>query len=431
LEVAENRALESGRKISLRVVVMPARGVARRPPLFVLTGGPGLAATGLERYANAFLGGARQARDIVLVDQRGTGESAPLNCGLYDEGGRLQPYLDPMFPLARVRACQARLEKTADLTQYTSTNSADDIDDARRALGAEQIALFGVSYGARLALVYLRRHEAHVERLVGQGVPPPQEPIRTNARTIQRALDSLIADCRADPSCRAQVPDPRADLNVLLDRLTAAPAHLSFWSWRRLSHEMVEVTRRDAAEGLWRELYSPTAGRRVLPLVHLAAAGDVVPLTRALIRLSQGTRSDRSEGLMLSILCSEDAPRLTANDAVGDSSAMLDTPVNAELIRACAAWPHGVVPAEFGSPVQSDVPVLLLSGARDPVAPPEWASSAARTLTNSVHLVDPRSGHAQMNGCVVQTIADFYELSGKQRLRPGCLSAASDSMSIP
>jgi pimeloyl-ACP methyl ester carboxylesterase len=431
LSVLENRSLARGRRIGLKVVVMPARGAARRPALFVLDGGPGAGATRLTGYVNALLGDVRRERDIVLVDQRGTGASNPLNCGLYEDGGRFQPYLDPMFPIQQVRECRARLAKRADLSQYTTTASADDLDEVRAALGLDKIALFGVSYGSRLALEYLRRHEAHVERIVVQGVVPPASPIPTAAGwAAARALDSVIADCDSEASCRAAAPHVRDDLALLLDRLQRAPAHVSLWNWRRLSNETVVLTRRGVAEGLFDQLYSPGLERSMLPLVHAAAAGNLVPLARELVRRTRGRRSGRSEGLMLSVLCSEDAPRLaTAESASEKRSGLLGLPVARELLAACREWPHEAAPVDFATPVRSSVPVLLLSGGRDPVSPPEWAAEAARGLTNAVDLVDPRSGHAEINGCVIETIAEFYTMTATQRLRPGCLPAVTDTLS--
>jgi pimeloyl-ACP methyl ester carboxylesterase len=402
LAVHENRATHRGHTIDLRVMILPAREATRDPdPILFLTGGPGMAATEMPAYASWALDALRDSRDVVLVDIRGTGGSGALECHLYEDAGRAQPYASPMFPFEKARECAANLGERHDLTQYTTENVADDLDDVRAALGANQLNLFGVSYGSRLALIYMKRHPTRVRSAALAGVNPPEVPVPTAfARGAQRALEQAFATCASDAACHAATPDPRADVATLLARLHEWPAHARLWNWRRLSTEPVTLSARAVAERILAAAYDPDALLRELPVVHQAVLGNYEPLARRMIAGGRQRRANRSEGLMLSVFCAEDVPRIASADTSAlAAGTLLGIPHLHELLRACAAWPRAAaVSPGFGSPVQSNVPTLLLSGAFDPVTPPDLADSAARTLPRSVRYLDPRGGHADLNG---------------------------------
>jgi pimeloyl-ACP methyl ester carboxylesterase len=381
-------------------MVLRAHGGALHPdPLVLLTGGPGIAASSatMQRYASAVFGALRDSRDVVLMDVRGTGGSHPLDCDLYRDGGRMQLYVAPMFPLERVRACAERLRGSADLTQYTTSATADDLDAVLGALGHATANLFGASYGSRLALDFMRRHPARVRSAVLVGVSPPEAPVSLAASWAgERTLERVLTECAADPACRAASPDARADLAAVTARLRAGPVTVRLWSWPRLSYETVTLTARGVAERLWGAAYDADMLRRELPLVHDAAAGRWAGLARRLVSEGRQRRGGRSEGLMLSVLCAEDAPRLAAAGAVQGGGA-LGAPVVEELVRACEVWPHGDAGARFAAPVTSDVPVLLISGELDPITPPELAKAARRTLPRAEEYVVARGGHAALD----------------------------------
>ncbi len=177
-EVYENRNSKKGRKISLKVVVFPATGKELAPDPFVyVPGGPGSSATEDAPYVAPQFAKIREHRDLLFVDQRGTGGSHPLNCSFFNAAD-LQSYFGYFFPLDDVRKCREQLEQKADLTLYTTPIAMDDLDEVRAALGYERLNLFGGSYGTRASLVYLKRHPKHVRTVTLQGVAPNQ-PIRT------------------------------------------------------------------------------------------------------------------------------------------------------------------------------------------------------------------------------------------------------------
>ena len=397
--VLENRDRPNGRLLELGVMVLPARGGrVEADPLVFFNGGPGLSTIAYAGYASWALDSLRHTRDLLLVDMRGTGDDAPLTCDLYGDGNRIAPYLEPMFPIARVRECAAKLSARADLTQYTTEAAAQDFDDVRAALHIDRVNIYGASYGSRLALTYMRLFPSHVRRAVLLGVSPPAMPIgRVFARATQQALDSAFVSCAADTHCSRDVPDPRSDIAVLLSRLRAKPTQVRLWNARRLSSETVTLTAPAVAELLWVESYSPDALLHVLPLVHDAVAtSDYTTLAKKLAAESRTRRAGRREGLMLSVICAEDAPRLSSKDAADDNT-LLGAPVVNDILAACSVWPHGSISPDFAKPFASSVPTLLISGGRDPVTPHELADSTALTLSQSERYLDPTKGHASLD----------------------------------
>jgi pimeloyl-ACP methyl ester carboxylesterase len=409
-EVAERRDGPPGdRTIALPVMVLPARnGAPASVPLVFLNGGPGLSTIAYARYASWALDVLRDTHDLLLVDMRGTGGPDALPCNLYKGHGHLAPYIEPMFPLARVRECAARLARHADLGQYTTENAARDLDAVRASLGIDQVDLFGVSYGSRLGLTYMRLFPRHVHRSVLLGVNPPEFPSGIAfAEGTERALDAAFAGCRTDVACRVAVPDPRRDIATLLGRLRATPAELRLRASRLSGPEHITLTAPALAELLWMESYSPRALLRVLPLVHHAVeTGDDEPLVRYLGEASESRRSGRSEGLMLSVMCAEDTPRLSASDA-HDGETLLGAPVLHDLLAACAVWPRGAISPAFGERLTSDIPTLLISGALDPVTPSYFADSAALGLRRAERYVEPDQGHGVLTDSARARMAFF------------------------
>ena len=215
LEVFENRATQQGRKIKLNILVLPATGQQREPDaLFYFAGGPGSAAAEDAPGIAPILANVREHRDLVFVDQRGTGQSNPLNCELFDSADP-QSYLGSFFPIDDVRKCREQLEPKADLTLYTTNIAMDDLDDVRAALGYDQIDLYGGSYGTRAALVYLRRHPKHVRTVILHGVAPTNQFMpRSFPQDTERALQGVLSECEADEACHTAFPNVKADASA-------------------------------------------------------------------------------------------------------------------------------------------------------------------------------------------------------------------------
>ncbi|HEX8678738.1 MAG TPA: alpha/beta fold hydrolase, partial [Chthoniobacterales bacterium] len=218
-EVFEDREAHSGRRIPLKIVVLPAIGAERQPdPLFIFAGGPGQAATENVRFIARTFAPVRRARDIVLVDQRGTGGSNGLGCDLY--GTRVQDQLGDLLPIEAIRRCAEEWQTRANLRFYTSEIAMADLDEVRDALGYERINIFGTSYGTRTAQVFMRQFPERVRSVIMKGVTPITAPLTVAmARDAQRSLDLLFEDCAADPSCAGAFPKLKDEFGTAWERL--------------------------------------------------------------------------------------------------------------------------------------------------------------------------------------------------------------------
>jgi pimeloyl-ACP methyl ester carboxylesterase len=423
--VPEDRSAPGGRQISLRVALVPA--LAADPdldPLVLLAGGPGQGAVeALGPLLPAFQRVQRR-RDLVLVDQRGTGGSNPLDCRLDDEGAPFADrLLDEGFPLDRLRACREGFE--ADVRQYGTPQAVADLDEAIGALGYDRVNLWGASYGTRLALAFLREKPARVRSAVLDGVAPYENRLPLYfARDGQRALGLLFHQCAADAACGAAYPDLAARFRSLLARLEARPvvrfAHPS-------TGEPVEgpMSREAFVTALRGVLYAPDVAVLVPYTIDHASRGDFGPFAAQALALEHGFSRSMSLGLFFSVVCSEDVPFIAAGEIEREAAGTFVGPRQAsELARACEGWPRATLPAGWREPVRSEVPVLLLSGELDPATPPRWAEMARATLPRSLHVVARGVGHgATGQGCVPEIVDRFVTRASVDGLQTGCVDA--------
>jgi pimeloyl-ACP methyl ester carboxylesterase len=427
-EVWEDRARKAGRRIGLKIVVVPATGPERRPDPFVfLNGGPGesatMAAAGLAHEFAEII----EHRDLLLVDQRGTGGSNPLDCQLY--GPDLQSFLGDFFPPEAVRKCRVELEPKADLTLYTTSLAADDLEEVRGALGYPALNLLGGSYGTRAALVFMRRHPTSVRTATLQGVAPPPFPMPLNfARDAQRALDGVLAECAAEPACSRAFPNPPAELKAVFATLERGPVRAEMLDPETGNPTTVSLPRDLVAEAIRYLLYQSSGASMIPALLHQAAAGDFGPFAEFAAFGRRAIVSSGADGLYLSVTCAEDLPRIAPGE--GEHAAagtfLADYRLRQQR-RACELWPRMAPPPAFGEPVAASTPTLLLSGQWDPVTPPSQAEQALRSLPHGRHLVVASGGHSfsGLTGadCVTRLTTDFVEAGSAQGLDTSCISA--------
>ena len=422
LEVYEDRAARTGRRISLNIVALTSLAPeAAADPLFFLAGGPGQAAAQMAADVREIFRPVLRQRDIVLVDQRGTGKSHPLECR--STSNTLQELTEPdVQSLDRLRTCLAGYD--ADVRFYTTPIAMDDLDDVRAYLGYEQINLYGGSYGTRAALVYVRQHGRHVRSMVLDGVAPTDMRIPLfAARDAQRALDKLLSDCEADTACRTSQPGLTARVRAVLQRLTDHPARVEVMHPRTGVRETVTIEARVVAGVLFGALYSPLTASLVPALISRAEENDFQNLL-ALAYADEASGDNMSVGMQLSVLCSEDATRVTAEDVNRESAG---TVFGLHLLRgqlkACELWPRGTIDDAYFDPVTSDVPALVLSGDLDPVTPPGWGESVAKHLRNARHITVPATGHGVISTpCGQELIRRFIERGNATDLDVGCVS---------
>jgi pimeloyl-ACP methyl ester carboxylesterase len=427
LDVYEDRAAGAGRRIPIKVVVFPARATPRAPdPLFIIAGGPGQSATEFAGLLLQELAFAHERRDLVFVDQRGTGGSNPLQCSL---GGSFDEIIQSVAvgvdaDLPAVRACRADLERRADLRFYTTPYAVDDLDDVRAALGYERINIWAASYGTRAALVYMRQHPGRVRSAIlrALGGVDLKLPV-TVAADGQRALDRLFGACSMDARCRTAYPDVEGALRRVLAQLRANPARVTAVDPRTREEHIIRVDENVFGTTLFFLLFATEWSKEIPRIVHGAARHDYAPLA-AFLPLSVLTAGPVHWGMRRTVLCAEDV-RLTTEEeirasgrgtTVGDAS-------NLGLLAACREWPAGVLPADYSEPVKADVAILAISGEEDPVLPPHRAEAALQWLPNAKHLVVPGAAHGpSFPGCTSALARQFLETGAATMLDLSCVA---------
>ena len=415
LSVPENRAKAADRRIELFVARIPAlRTGHAADPVFVLAGGPGLGAATFYASAAPVFARIRRDRDIVIVDQRGTGRSAPLDCPFDDE----QMWDIDEAETARImRECRDRLARNHDLTQYTTSVAVADLDAVRAALGYDAINLYGSSYGTRVAQHYARRYPQHTRALILDGVVPPTRVLGpTTPLDAEATLQRIFSRCREDTRCRERFGDPEKDYVAIRERLAEAPVPITVPDPNSGKPMPFTFSAQVFAGALRLSGYSADQAA-LLPLALQLAnrEGLYTPLASQFLITAAGYDAVLSYGMHNSVVCAEDVPLFdsAAIDRDRLAGTFLGTAQIDSLRALCADWPRGPVDADFHEPLNSAVPALLLSGTADPVTPVQFGEEAAAGLTNAVHLKFTDQGHGQLGlPCVDRLMAEFLDRAG-------------------
>ena len=423
-EVLENPEQPDGRRIPLRVVVAPAGGGNPAPdPVFVMAGGPGQGATELVVPTLRALADVRKRRDLVFVDQRGTGSSNALDCELGDPFASLA---DANLPVDDLRTCRDQLITQADLTRYTTFHAMPDLDAVRQALGYDLINFWGVSYGTRASLVYRHLYPESTRALVLDGLAPFEVKLPAhNSREAQRALDLWFDACEAESACAERFPNLRQRFDALLTRLEAEPLQVEA-THPRTGESLDLLLDRARFTGMLRGiLYSADLAAMVPLLIERLEAEDAGPLLALGAQLASGGMSMMSLGLTFSVLCAEDVTRVNREELMALSEGtFLGEAGWKDWLEMCGEWPVATLPEGFADLSPGDTPALLLSGVLDPVVPPEWGEVTRRILPGALHLEVPGTGHnVSHQGCVPDLIAEFLEMGSTEGLDTECVGS--------
>jgi pimeloyl-ACP methyl ester carboxylesterase len=420
LIVYEDRRARSGRQLELDVVVLHAAGKAPQPdPIFFLEGGPGKgAAVGWQRFPNLWM---RSDRDVVLMNQRGTGGSNRLTLPS-QRNQDLQGFLDPPFRTDQIDEAIAELGKNADLRMYSTPDAMDDLNDLREALGYEQVNLVGGSYGTRAALVYIRRHEKTVRTAILNGVAPIEfRNPPYHAQSAQYALDKIFQRVEEDPVYRKAFPELRKKFHEILERLEDNPVKVDVTVVGTGEVVTLNLSKDAFAASLAYQMYYMDTSRRVPLLLWQAWKGDFKPFVISAIQRNRALSQSVAMGMLLSVTAAEDVVRirpeeiepLTRDTFLGDVRVR-------QQIRACRDWPKSQLAEDFGQPVRSNVPVLILSGEIDPVTPPRWGEICAQNFPNSLHIVAP-AAHGVSGACITAIEKRFLEKASVEGLDVSCV----------
>ena len=385
LVVPEDRSLPKGPTIHLAAAIFKTPSSQRDPdPVLFLSGGPGLPL--LERMGPTFnagnLAGSLQNRDLILLDQRGTGYSQPsLRCSANETP----------------QACHDRLVKSGiNLNAYTTLENAADVHDLIRALGYQQVNLEGVSYGTRLALTVMRLFQADLRSVVLDSVIPPQVNGFTSIPPAAlRAFDVLFQGCAADPSCNATYPHLQAVFYQLVADLNTTP--ITFDTTLQTGKSVtVHFTGNDLVLWLQQSLYHTQFISQLPAVIFQIRNHDYEQLVFILGYLIDDTMS---WGMFYSVMCGEDAA-FTTPQALKTSVQGLPPQAQPALLdivmswfSVCQFWGVKPVPAIQKEPVRSTIPTLILQGEYDPVTPPTNGMLAAQTLSKNYFFLFPGVGH--------------------------------------
>jgi len=423
LAVPENPAAPHGRQIDLRIAVVPAVSTRKQPdPLFILAGGPGMGAASFYTSVAPAFERIQRDRDIVLLDQRGTGGSNALDC----ESSEEDLYQSSIAQIiAETRRCLRMLEARADVRFYTTSVAVQDLDRVRAALGYRIINLYGSSYGTVVAQLYLRRFPDRVRSVILDGVVPPQVALgATSALDAQAVLSSLFFRCVRQPACHARFGDPAQTYRQLRQELAKRPVWVDLTDPTSGEPYRLQFTDYHLSMVLRLASYTPElAALLPLDLHEAGAAGDFAPLAGQFLLIDRLYGDAIAEGMNDTVVCSEDVPfyHVDAAQRAELSRTFLGTSQLDGLQAVCKIWPHGPVDVDFHQPLHADVPALLLSGSNDPITPPRYAAQASRGFSRSLSLVISGFGHGQLTDpCMAGVMADFVRRASVSGLHTAC-----------
>ncbi|MGH8081540.1 MAG: alpha/beta hydrolase [Lysobacter sp.] len=425
-EVAENHAAPNGRKIKLHLAWLPAtdEGATDTDPVFFLAGGPGQAATESWALVDSAFREVRKHRNIVLIDQRGTGQSSPLTCR--DAVGDSEGPQDEQTALANSIAAVERCAKAlkVDPRYFTTTDAIADLDAVREAIGVAQIDVVGVSYGTRVAQQYAGRYPQHTRTVVLDGVAPNELVLGSeHARNLDSALTAQFKLCQQTPACRARFgADPREQLRQLMARLQTTPVEVDYRDPNTGEPLRERVTAGHVAMLTRMFSYAPEAASLLPLMLNEADQGRYAPLMSLSKMLGNQLGEELNYGMQLSVTCAEDADLFVANP--GDADTVLGDAMTQTLSAQCKVWPTGQRPKNFHEPFKSSLPVLLLSGELDPVTPPRYGEQVLKHLPNGRHLILRGQGHGSLRtGCTPKLLGQFIETADAKKLDARCLDA--------
>ncbi|HZF17922.1 MAG TPA: alpha/beta fold hydrolase [Steroidobacteraceae bacterium] len=425
LEVPENPGAPNGAKIRLRVALIAAlRSQSAAEPLFIVSGGPGSAAGQFYAMVAGAFERIRRDRDLVVVDQRGTGESGALDCDFPEDFDVDQLPMDRLREL--ITDCRDKL-KGRQLEYYTTSVAVRDLDLVRAALGYQRIALYGVSYGTRVVEHYARRFPEHTRAVILDGVIVPELPVGPAiAIDAQSTLNRILAACDRDAECQQKFPNLAPRLAILLDSVTRRPRALDLPDPVTGRSEHIEVTR-DYIVAAVRLLSYNSQTIAVLPLLlDEAARNNLGPLVAQAVMTTRALTDQLSIGMHNSVVCAEDVPFYESGNI--DRAVLARTYIGTNqvdgLLEICKIWPRGVVDADFHAPLHSSVPALLLSGELDPVTPPANGAATAKEFLDSLHIIAAGQGHGQLGtGCMPRLMAQFIDAGSARNLDASCTRA--------
>ena len=414
--VAENRNKPT-RMIDLNIAVIRSKAPKKQAdPVIMLAGGPGQSAVesypGTAHAFNAIL----KDRDVVLVDQRGTGKSNILKCD-FDLSLLEEMQKDKSLIYKEVKKCAEGLD--ADTRFYTTTESIKDLEEVRKAMGIEKWNLLGISYGTRKALTYVKLFPKAIRSVILDGVVPQQEALAfSHEKNLVSALQKQFQQCQKQQACADAFGDVEQQMWQLFDKVESEQPKIRLQNFMTGEYEEFTFTKEHLGTAIRMFAYSSNSMNLLPLMIHNGLQGQLETLASQANMISS-MMQDSISNVELSIICAEDVPFYGEPEVNEHSIFGNDFIENTK--KNCQVWPHTVVEASFKEAVTSDLPFLLLSGELDPVTPPEFAETTLKTLSNAQHLIAKGQGHNVFPlGCMPDIITDFIH-DPEQELEIECM----------
>lgn len=419
---AEDPSKPDGKQIEIHIAKFPSRSPdPERDAFTVIQGGPGMSSIDLFLSMRGIFSGIRAKRDILVIDQRGTGRSNMLSCPQNAEPTDAEFSVELTKQVAK--ECLEKLD--SDPRYYTTSIAVQDLDAVREAAGYKQLSIYGVSYGTRVAQHYLRRFPASTRALILDGVADVKLNLAGSeiALRSQQAFDSMANRCKQRPDCNSQFGDIKLTFEALRESFKAAPIMVN------LPHPVSgELTEQKLNEqyllGLVRLMPYSTETLALLPLLlSEASKGNYVPMAAQVLQSESQFKKDYAYAMNNAVVCTEDIPFLVAADLEGDKETYIGTMMSESMRALCEVWPKGTLDADFREPYESDVPVLLMSGETDPITPAENAERSLQMFDNGLHIVVPAHGHGVVGrGCLPKLATTFIDEASIDNLKVDCVA---------
>lgn len=401
LVVAADRGADPGSDAvhELAVAILPADGQARDDPLLYIEGGPGGPSVGWFDEWMRDGWPSREDRDLILLDQRGTGYSSPqLGCAEYQDAFAYQE-------VSMMQRCHDRfVAEGIDLATISTPAHAADVEDLRLALGIEEWNLLGTSYGSRIALRVMDRYPDGVRSVILDSAYPPEiEALYHEVEVAADAIEALFAACAADQDCATAYPDLAASFRSAVGGLSQAPIEV----------EGLYADGSDLVFGVLHGLYDPELTARLPELIDTAvtdpetAIEEIFDARGYLDRAARGGAVPtwvESDGTFYSVECREEASTVDESEVLSRTWAVDDLVVGPlgrrlrTMLEICEGWTSGTAEPWERLPVESDIPTLVLAGTLDPVTPPAWGASVAASLDDATFVEFADHGHALILG---------------------------------
>lgn len=424
LQVPENYQQPNGTQININFAVIPAIDrTQNKEPLMFLAGGPGQAAAEIAAGLRQGFTQVRKTRDLILVDQRGTGKSHPLQC---EEVEGENPYsaIPEDINIDDVKQCLSKFE--GDLSQYNTENAIRDFDAVRAALGHEKITIYGGSYGTRAGLVYMRMFPQSLSAVILDSVGPIEVPIGAFGQSSARSFNMLVQHCMEEAPCQQAYPNLAQEFATVIERLSEKPASVTITHPRLGTPTEFVISRLKFVSTLRMQLYSVDMRTMVPLVIHQAFLGNFAPL--AGLTAVQDGGMGMYVGLLFNIVCNEDVPRIS--DEMWRKDADNDFGQNASHLAwqtVCPIWPQYRLDESFYQPVTANIPTLIISGDVDPVTPPSNGDYADKSLPNSKHIILQNSAHTPgPSTCAIDIIDEFLTKKDPNVLDESCLEKISN-----